>query len=126
MADIPVKFWEGVRRRITDKAVKGSFNKECWQWTGPLRKDRRYGQFSMTILGDRLRVNAHRAAYMAFNQILDLPNDISHLCHEGHCVNPEHLYHEDRVVNLERNSCKESGECKGHIFNNDTYPACIF
>jgi hypothetical protein len=34
---------------------------------------------------------------MAFNELLDLPLDISHVCHVSLCVNPDHLSHKYRI-----------------------------
>ena len=54
-----------------------------------------------------MRVNAHRASYIAFNEIFVLPLDISHCCHESSCVNPNHLSHEPHDINIERERERE-------------------
>ncbi len=67
----------------------------CWIWNGGMRADGRYGKVR---IGSRT-ANAHRASYMAANECIDLPLDISHVCHRNLCVNPNHLSHEDYSIN---------------------------
>lgn len=63
-------------------------------------------------------VNAHRFSYMLYNDVFELePNmHVSHLCHQTHCVNPEHLSYEPQFVNKSRQICRSiyPTECKTH------------
>lgn len=51
----------------------------------------------ITYAGLPQTTGAHQAASMAFNELLDLPLDISHVCHVSLCVNPDHLSHKYRI-----------------------------
>ena len=53
-------------------------------------------------------INAHVAAYMIHNLVLRPPVgwQVSHLCHNGGCVNPGHLYLETAAANRARNMCQ--------------------
>lgn len=52
-----------------------------------------YGLVSVTIDGKRKSVPAHRALYMALNDVLSLPSQtlIRHKCDNPRCVNIDHL-----------------------------------
>jgi hypothetical protein len=99
------------------------YDKDCWKWKGGVTTDRNYGRVHLYISGDHMNVTAHRASYMAFNREIDLPNDISHRCHEKLCVNPMHLSHEPHSINKCRDVCRRSKEkkCTGH----GKYKKCI-
>ena len=112
--DIPPTFYHRLQMRILSKVTKHSFGQDCWMWIGSLRQDGRYGRVCLFLKGKRRYVNAHRAAYIAFNHRFDFPDDISHLCHKNLCVNPDHLVHEPHFMNLDRRNCVEAGICKGH------------
>lgn len=58
-------------------------------------------------LGQRHRYEyAHRAAYMmATKTLIPKSSEVSHLCHHGNCVNPEHLILESAEMNRSRNKC---------------------
>ena len=87
------KFSKDLRARIERMVTKGAFaSEECWEWKGATRApDNKYGRVAkITFLGLQKTVGAYRASYMAFNKVFDLPEDISHTCHMGLCVNPEH------------------------------------
>jgi len=122
------EFFKLLRARIEKKVQKQEFtSKECWKWLGCKKHpDGKYGKITFTYKGVQRTVGAHRASYIAFKEDFDLPLDISHLCHKGLCVNPDHLSHEDRVVNLSRVECNTSkGECDGHKFQGKLYKPCI-
>ena len=79
----------------------------------------------MSVAGRML--GAHRASYMAFNQCIDLPHDISHVCHRKKCVNPAHLSHEEHHVNIEREICRVRGHCTdNHISKDGKDKTCTF
>jgi hypothetical protein len=71
-----------------------------------MRSDRRYGQ---SFAGRS--ANAHQASHMTAKKYIDLPLDISHVCHKKLCVNPDHLSHEEHVVNVDREICRRKGQC---------------
>ena len=122
------KFFKDLRARIERMVTKGAFaSEECWEWKGATRApDDKYGRVKITFLGLQKTVGAHRASYMAFNEVFDLPEDISHTCHMGLCVNPEHLSHEDHVVNMARAQCKaNASKCLGHNFMGQVFKPCL-
>ena len=47
----------------------------------------------------------------------------SHLCHNGNCVNCDHLRWEGPLLNAERKKCEAAGECSGH---GPGVPDCTF
>jgi hypothetical protein len=49
--------------------------------------------------------------------------DISHLCHNASCCNPDHLIVETRSTNDKRKKCKNELNCSGH---GSDVPVCIF
>ena len=55
--------------------------------------------------------------------LLDSPHyktrEISHICHHGKCVNPEHLEIETHAQNGDRDKCKHKISCQDHD------PPCI-
>jgi len=97
----------------------------CWIWAAGMDADRRYGKLWVT----GRTVGAHRASYMAFNHRIDLPLDVSHVCHRKKCVNPGHLSHEEHNVNIEREACKRNGQCTDNHRSPDgkvAYKICTF
>jgi len=111
-----------LRLRIHAKVTKDSFNKGCWKWNGCQTAGGRYGKMTVTIQGVAKSMGAHRASYMAYEECIDLPDDVSHCCHEGLCVNPDHLSHEHHLINSEREICRRKGQCTLHT----GYKPCIF
>ncbi|XP_072018909.1 uncharacterized protein [Amphiura filiformis] len=94
----------------------------CWEWTAACTN---VGYGVMYMAGRML--GAHRASYMAFNQCVDLPHDIVHVCKRKKCVNPDHLSHEERDVNMGRQTCNLVGHCTGkHISKDGKNKTCIF
>jgi len=116
----PAEFYADLRHRIE---LKISLIGDCWEWTGYKKApDFKYGKISITFMGVNQKVGAHRASYMGFNETFNLTDDISHICHNKVCVNPNHLSHEPHEINMERERCKEKGVCKRH----GCYNSCIF
>ena len=122
------EFYAKLRTRI-EKNVrsKTAFDSgECWEWAGCKKApDGKYGRTSITFMGVSQTLGAHRAAYIAYHRELNLHSDVSHICHEGLCVNPKHLSHEDRAINLERSRCRENKKCMGHAFDGHVFKSCI-
>ena len=122
-------FYERLRIRIVKWTPnKKAYNKGCWEWDGPRKSGSSYGTCNLYIPGgDQMRVNAHRASYIAHNQRFVLPYDISHLCHECKCVNPNHLSHETHAINMEREICCKAGGCTEHYHDDGSkLKSCIF
>ena len=126
--DLPSAFYDRLRRRMEKNVIsKTAFNKGCWLWAGSMKSNSTYGTCYLSLpKGDRMRVNAHRASYIAFNEIFVLPLDISHCCHESSCVNPNHLSHEPHDINIERERCRKAGGCFGHSYNGTQLKPCMF
>lgn len=93
----------------------------CHEWVGGLEHGT-YGKITVAWPdGQKCRERTHRIAYMAAHKCLksDLPRtddsgrklDVSHLCHNGRCINPAHLVLEPHETNLERMSCKCQKQC---------------
>ena len=63
-------------------------------------------------------VLSHRFAFMIFYDSFELSESlqVSHLCHQHHCVNPEHLSLEPNHVNMDRQICRGifPPRCKKH------------
>lgn len=125
--EIPPVFYERLRLRIMRKTMnKNAFDKGCWEWEGS-KWGSVYGTCVLSLpKGDKMRVNAHRAAYIAFSNQFVLPFDISHCCHQSRCVNPDHLSHEPNELNVERERCRKAGACTGHCYDGASLQACIF
>lgn len=114
-------FWAILMQRMNKKI---NFNQgwlNCDEWVGGLEHGT-YGKMSVTWPdGEKTRERTHRLAFMASHKILrgDMPRvdasgrtvEVSHLCHNGICVNPAHLVLESHERNLERICCKSRGQC---------------
>ena len=108
---------------IISKSVENE--KGCFLWVGgsTASKNLRYGQKRLSVphLNIKSRVfYVHRLAYMLKNECFDLPGtssrgagpkEVSHLCHNSLCVNPDHLVAETHAANVERLSCHALGHC---------------
>lgn len=98
-------------------------------WTCDLGgKGQKYSTLSVKMPWEEKKktVLSHRFAYMIFNNNFELSEnlmDVSHLCHQPHCVNPGHLSYEPHHVNMDRQVC--SGiyplRCKKH----EPYKDCM-
>ena len=102
--------------------------KGCLVWQGgPYNITRyKYGAIRITnpMHGGASKVEyVHRLVYQCANHLNQLPEglDVSHRCHNSHCVREDHLILEPHAVNLDRIQCELEGECMGtHA------PHCIF
>ena len=125
--EIPQSFYDKLRTRVLAKTPNKDANgMGCWQWAGGLKTGGRYGTEYLHVGGDRMCVNAHRAAYIAFNRAFLLPFDISHCCHQSLCVNPNHLSHEPHDINMDRERCRKAGKCYGHYTDGNGLKPCLF
>ena len=98
-------FWEKIERSLQKYSVKGGGG--CILWSGS--SDRHgYGRKTVTwcTTGKHKVELAHRVAYMLHKKVTDLYRtndagdlmDVSHLCHEKLCINPDHLVFERHVM----------------------------
>ena len=86
-----------------------------------------------SILANRFGIfSAKNPGHMLFimerNLILNCVNhDMSHLCHNKLCINPQHLNYEPRWVNHARKTCVRNNVCGGHrVEQHDLhFPNCI-
>ena len=55
----------------------------------------------------RKTFNVHRLMFLCHYQLTSLPDgfEVSHLCRNSRCVNPEHLIMEHHVINEDRKLC---------------------
>lgn len=115
----------------------------CRLWLGARWADSEYGKKSLQLPGSKSKkcVRVHRLVYSLYTlnmndmpqniteELLDPPHtdstgtrlDVSHLCHQPLCVNPEHLVLEPHRINILRITCQKQGKCTG-----DHSPTCIF
>ena len=109
--------------------------KDCLIWCGATTASNNatYGQKRLTVphLDIKSKVfYIHRLAYMLKFNNFDLPHgvrsagtrplEVSHLCHDSLCANPDHLVLEPHEANAERISCRLMQHCVG-----THKPACI-
>ena len=117
--EIPAQFFENLRRRIRAHTPnKSAFGMDCWEWSGTMKKGSSYGVVHLSVKGDHMKVHAHRASFIAFNNKFIFPYDISHCCHNSQCVNPDHLSHEPHSINMDR-------ERFGHSNDGEHLKSCI-
>ena len=107
-------FFEKYLAKLQEKSTLG-LNEECQIWTGGTNG--KYGimycQYPWDKKWDRLYV--HRLSFMIAHGTLDLgEDDVSHLCHNTLCINPEHLVQESHGWNNSRMTCVSVGKCLGH------------
>ena len=114
-------FWWHLKEKLSKKTLFNQGQHQCNEWVGCLEHGT-YGKLTVTWPdGTKSVERCHRVSYMVAHEILraDMPciNDngkkleVSHLCHNGICVNPAHLVLETHETNLERISCKSQGQC---------------
>lgn len=80
-------------------------------------------KFSET--GVKKTVRSHRLMYMLFNNRFDIKTkeQVSHLCHNCRCVNPQHLSLEPDHINKDRQICRGVVplRCRSH----HPHPDCL-
>jgi hypothetical protein len=118
-----------IRDRFNKKWIIAP-NASCHMWTAAHSGD--YGVMKVQWPGCKKKLGyAHRISFIlshlnafpTYNPV----NNISHLCHNPLCVNPEHLSHEPYTVNARRKNCHDSGRCSNnHIENHIFDRHCIF
>jgi HNH endonuclease len=86
LASLRVRFWRHVNK-----------DGECWTWTAAKWGSGGYG---MVTLGGRIRVLAHRAAWMLTHGPIPMEMCVLHRCDTPTCVRPEHLFLGTRADNM--------------------------
>ena len=125
-------FVDLLKTRIQQKCINyGPFG--CLLWQGARWGKSPYGKLAVTMPGSgrRMYFRVHRLAYYLYNyfnplqteseNILDfsLPShdetghiiEVSHICHNALCTNPQHLVLELHSTNMERIHCSKQGIC---------------
>ena len=111
-------FWEKIERSLQKYSVNGGGG--CILWSGS-SDGHGYGRKTVTCCttGKQKVELAHRVAYMLHKKVTELPRtndagdlmDVSHLCHEKLCINPDHLVFERHSENMSRDACFRLGSC---------------
>jgi len=73
--------------------VKININ-SCWEWKGALTNSG-YGKASI----NHKTINAHRASYEMFKEVIPKGLLVLHQCDNKKCINPDHLYIGDHKQN---------------------------
>ena len=92
----PIKPRPTLAERFWPKVQK---TESCWLWTSSLGTTG-YGQINI----DRRPAKAHRVAYELVKGPIPEGMFIDHICHNGICVNPDHLRPVTNKQNLENRS----------------------
>lgn len=72
----------------------------CWLWTGGVGKSSGYGHFNVRVSVANHRTElAHRASWLFFRGEIPAGSWVLHRCDVPTCVNPDHLFLGDVVVN---------------------------
>lgn len=91
--DKPIRKKLSLEDRFFEKVEKSD---HCWLWTG-YKNPQGYGVIN--IKGTpRL---AHRVSFELENGEIDSDLDVDHACHNVSCVNPRHLRHATRSMNMQ-------------------------
>lgn len=85
----------------------------CWLWSGCRRKG-----YGASRIPRGPVIDVHIISFFLFGGKLSDGKEVSHLCHEKLCFNPDHLTLESRMLNSSRNLCYTGQTCWHH-------PRCI-
>ena len=99
----------GGRRHLT--VIHRFFNKiqieptnNCWIWFGSIGGDLRKTSYGRLFYNSK-NVMAHRFSYEFFNKkVIQVGNEIDHICRNSLCVNPKHLQEITALENTMRNN----------------------
>jgi hypothetical protein len=99
----------------------------CWLWTGNRSGQGRhqYGMMRIKFPDQQqtVPVRVHRILFMIKIKEITLPKglEVSHLCGNSLCCNPQHLTLEEHYINLHRVRCQAMSVCVGH----ENQPNCL-
>jgi hypothetical protein len=104
-------------QKIVEKSIKEGDGDGCWIYPN---KPNPKGYVQVSLDKANIKAYTHKLAFMFKNPtaINNLPNSrkdqVSHLCHNPACCNPEHVVLEAAATNLSRRNCPillEDVEC---------------
>jgi transposase-like protein len=90
-----------LQERLIARSVRNA-SSECLEWQGCIGKN----GYGMLGVGNKRVVQAHRAAYAAFNGEFDESLFVLHRCDNRKCINPDHLFVGTRFDNMRDMSAK--------------------
>ena len=98
---------------------------DCQLWVGTTKRSKhlQYGIICVKLDGRWTTLLTHRLIYMMIHhqRHLQQGHDVSHLCHNTLCLNPNHLSLEPHAINNNRQRCKIERTCLHH----NNYADCI-
>ena len=109
--------------KLDQKSVPGP-NGQCLLWTGYVDRHG-YGMINVKLGPNKWanrgvhRISALIHKKLSFDDIEHF--DVSHLCHNKLCINPQHLNVEDSETNNNRMTCINVRRCMHHI----PHPDCL-
>lgn len=96
---------------------------ECWEWAGGIFQGKPYGRFCATVNGKKITHRAHQFSYWIHKGEIPLDLVIRHSCHNGKCVNPDHLSigtnqdNTDDMIKAGRKKFRIGDECSWRKIN---------
>ena len=115
--------------QMRSKTLVNANDKKCNIWQGATTSDGKYGRKRVTFPdGNSKLMRVSRVVYLIKYKTFNIPDsdesgnpvEMSHLCHNSLCVNPDHLVLESKTSNLERKHCHSQNNCTETHF-----PHCI-
>lgn len=114
------RMWDVVRQKcaVPDEQFG------CIKWQGAVFQPGGYGKLAVQWTDQKRKYfRVHRLVYMLEHKLSEIPTqgsggvrvEISHICHQKLCVQPDHLILESHETYMERMHCKMQGLCtKNH------------
>ena len=101
-------------QRIKSKTI--ILESGCWDWAGTKDKD---GYSILWLNGQNIKM--HRLMYWCAHKQLDANLQVTHLCNNRHCFNPEHLIQQTHQDNIKyRQTCNRTAKHIGETNGNST------